>query len=76
MSAARGQILNHPSISLGLILIRCPKCGKQSEIQRLPHDPKSAAVMIVTCPECVTGGWQDMIDYLDANGKAVFDDPK
>ena len=57
------------------IAIVCPLCEKRVDTPRQEHDYPEAVRMILKCPDCWDGDF-DECTYFDANGKPVEYDPE
>lgn len=56
----------------GKIHLRCPKCGAvEINSARQGQDPRTAAILELTCPTCGKGDKEATMRYLDINGNEV-----
>ena len=51
-----------------LITLKCPKCQREQEMDRLSDDPINAVKLETLCPDC--DGYDDPT-YYDKNGKDI-----
>lgn len=56
------------------ILLRCPECKREMEVQRDEHDYPEAVRLEVRCDECDDGDFAEVCQY-DAAGKHITRDP-
>jgi hypothetical protein len=56
------------------LLLRCPKCRKEMQIERLPHDYPEAERLEVACEDCNRGDFEECC-YFDSAGKHITRDP-
>ena len=56
------------------ILLRCPDCKREMEVQRDEHDYPEAVRVEVRCEECDDGDFAEVCHY-DAAGKHITRDP-
>jgi hypothetical protein len=63
-----------PSVT-STLLLRCPKCRKELQVERRPEDYPEAARMELTCEECNSGDFAETC-YFDAAGRHITRDPE
>ena len=56
------------------ILLRCPDCKREMEVQRDERDYPEAVRVEVRCEECDDGDFAEVCHY-DADGKHITRDP-
>jgi hypothetical protein len=57
------------------LLLRCPKCRKEMEVERQAHDYPEAVRLELACEECNGGDFEESC-YFDADGKHITRDPE
>jgi len=54
-----------------LVLLRCPDCKKEKQVERFWVWPKKAAVVEFRCPKCCELNQGDSLRYLDKHGNEI-----
>lgn len=58
-----------------VLLLRCPKCRKEMQVDRMPHDYPEAVRLEIACEDCNHGDFDESC-YFDAAGKHITRDPQ
>ena len=61
--------------AIGLLAIKCPRCGRTTQSARDELDPPEAAIAMILCPDCVGGDFGETT-YLDASGRELMCGPE
>jgi hypothetical protein len=56
------------------IILRCPTCKKEMDVERVDTDYPEAVCVEVTCPECNAGDFAETM-HFDKAGKHITRDP-
>lgn len=57
-----------------MITLKCDSCPRVEIDERCPWDPPDAVTMMVKCPQCDSGGFDD-VSYWDSEDRELCGNP-